>query len=104
MDITIFITLLFSFSVVTGLIVQGIKKFISDKQNMSYNILALIVALIVGICGTAIYYQFNSITYTANSIIYMILLGLGSALCSMVGYDKIVQAIQQIQSNFAKIE
>ena len=104
MNITIFITLLFSFSVVTGLIVQGIKKFISDKQNMSYNILALIVALIVGICGTAIYYQFNSITYTANSIIYMILLGLGSALCSMVGYDKIVQAIQQIQSNFAKIE
>lgn len=104
MDITIFITLLFSFSVVTGLIVQGIKKFISDKQNMSYNILALIVALIVGICGTAIYYQFNSITYTANSIIYMILLGIGSALCSMVGYDKIVQAIQQIQSNFAKIE
>ena len=104
MDITIFITLLFSFSVVTGLIVQGIKKFISDKQNMSYNILALIVALIVGICGTAIYYQFNSITYTANSIIFMILLGLGSALCSMVGYDKIVQAIRQIQSNFAKIE
>lgn len=100
MDITIFITLLFAFSVVTGLIVQAIKQFVTDKQNFSYNILALIIALIVGVCGTAIYYQLNSITYTANSIIFMILLGLGSALCSMLGYDKIVQAIQQIQNKF----
>ena len=102
MDISIFISLLFAFSVITGLIVQGIKKFVSDKQNMSYNILALVVALIVGICGTAIYYQFNSIVYTANSIIIMILLGLGSALCSMVGYDKIVQTIQQIQNKLSE--
>ena len=80
MDITIFIALLFSFSAITGVIVQAFKQLITDKQNMSYNIMAIIIALIVGICGTAIYYQFNSITYTANSIIMMILLGLGSAL------------------------
>lgn len=100
MDITIFIALLFAFSAITGVIVQAIKQLITDKQNMSYNILAVVIALIVGICGTAIYYQFNSILYTTNSIIMMILLGLGSALCSMVGYDKIVQTIQQIKSNF----
>lgn len=100
MDITIFIALLFAFSTITGVIVQAIKQLITDKQNMSYNILAVVIALIVGICGTAIYYQFNSISYTTNSIIMMILLGLGSALCSMVGYDKIVQTIQQIKSNF----
>lgn len=100
MDITIFVTLLFAFSVITGLVVQAVKQFISDKQNLSYNILAVIIALIVGVCGSAIYYQFNCIPYTANSIIMMVLLGLGSALCSMVGYDKIIQAIQQIQSKF----
>lgn len=100
LDITIFIALLFAFSAITGVIVQAIKQLITDKQNMSYNILAVVIALIVGICGTAIYYQFNSISYTTNSIIMMILLGLGSALCSMVGYDKIVQTIQQIKSNF----
>lgn len=100
MDITIFIALLFAFSAITGVIVQAIKQLITDKQNMSYNILAVVIALVVGICGTAIYYQFNSISYTTNSIIMMLLLGLGSALCSMVGYDKIVQTIQQIKNNF----
>lgn len=98
MTVPMFLALLFGFSVITGLIVEAIKKFVNDKENVSYNIIALVVALIVGIAGCAIYYQFAAITYTTNNIVCMGLMGISSALVAMVGYDKVCQAITQITS------
>lgn len=46
----------------------------------------------------AIYYQFAEVPYTINNIICMGLMGIASALVSMVGYDKVSQAIAQITS------
>ena len=66
---------------------------------MSYNIIALIVSLIVGGVGCAIYYQLNAIPFDVNNVIYMILMGLASGLCSMVSYDKLKQCIEQISGN-----
>ena len=99
MTITTFLMLLSSFSVLSGLVTEGIKKLISDKANMSYNIIALIVSLIIGGVGCAIYYQLNTILFDINNVIYMILMGLASGLCSMVGYDKLKQCIEQISGN-----
>ena len=96
MTTTTFLMLLSSFSVLSGLVTEGIKKLISDKANMSYNIIALIVSLIVGGVGCAIYYQLNAIPFDVNNVIYMILMGLASGLCSMVSYDKLKQCIEQI--------
>lgn len=96
MTTTTFLTLLSAFTVLSGLTTEGIKNLISDKSNMSYNIIALIVSLIVGGIGCAIYYQLNAIPFDVNNVIYMILMGLASGLCSMVGFDKIKQAIEQI--------
>ncbi len=96
MSITTFLMLLFSFSVISGLFTEGIKKIVNDKANLSYNLIALTIALIVGSVGTGIYYQLNNISFTTNGVIYMILLGLASGLCSMLGYDKVKQAILQI--------
>lgn len=98
MTVPMFLALLFGFSVITGLIVEAIKKFVDDKENVSYNIIALVVALVVGISGCAIYYQFAAIPYTTNNIICMGLMGIASALVAMVGYDKVSQAISQITS------
>ena len=98
MTTTTFLMLLSSFSVLSGLVTEGIKKLISDKANMSYNIIALVVALVIGGAGSAIYYQLNAIPFDINNVIYMILMGLASGLCSMVGFDKIKQAIEQITS------
>lgn len=98
MTVPMFLALLFGFSVLTGLIVEAIKKFVNDKENVSYNIIALIVALLVGIVGCAIYYQFMEIPYTANNIICMGLMGIASSLVAMVGYDKVSQAITQLTS------
>lgn len=96
MNTTTFLILLSSFSVITGLVTEGIKNIVTDKVNLSYNIIALITALIVGGAGTAVYYQLNTIPFTVNNIIYMILMGLASGLASMVGFDKVKQAMYQI--------
>lgn len=80
-------------SVATGLITEAIKKLVYDKTP---NIIALITALITGTGGTAIYYVFSDIPFTATNIITMILMGLAVAVGAMVGYDKVVQAIKQI--------
>ena len=96
MTTTTFLMLLSSFSVLSGLVTEGIKKLISDKANMSYNVIALVVALVIGGAGSAVYYQLNAIPFDINNVIYMILMGLASGLCSMVGFDKIKQAVEQI--------
>ena len=96
MTTTTFLMLLSSFSVLSGLVTEGIKKLISDKANMSYNIIALVVALIIGGAGSAVYYQLNAIPFNLDNIIYLVLMGLASGLCSMVGFDKIKQAVEQI--------
>ena len=99
MTTTTFLMLLSAFSVLSGLVTEGIKKLISDKENISYNIIALIVSLIIGGVGCAIYYQLNAIPFDVNNVIYMILMGLASGLCSMVSYDKLKQCIEQISGN-----
>lgn len=98
MDIGTFLMLLFAFSLISGLFTEGVKKIVNDKTNLSYNLIALVIALIVGVVGTGIYYQLNNIDFNTNNIIYMILLGLSSGLCSMLGYDKVKQTILQIMN------
>ena len=103
MTVGLFITLLFGFSVLSGLVTQAIKQFVKDKDNISYNIIALVVALIVGTGGTFIYYQLSGIVITTNNIIFAVLMGLGSGLSSMVGFDKVKQTVQQLTGTNVEI-
>lgn len=96
MTVTMFLMLLSAFSVISGLVTESIKKLVNDKVNLSWNITALVVALIIGSCGCFIYYQLSAIAFTVNNIIYAILMGLASGLVSMIGYDKVKQAVLQI--------
>ena len=99
MNTTTFLILLSSFSVISGLVTEGIKKIATDNVNLSYNIVALITAMVVGGGGTTVYYQLNVIPFTTNNIIYIILMGLASGLVSMTSYDKVKQAIEQVTNN-----
>lgn len=96
MNTTMLLILLSAFSVLSSLVTESIKNIVTDKVNLSYNIVALITALIIGGSGTAVYYQLNTIPFTVNNIIYMVLMGLASSLVSMTSYDKVKQAIEQI--------
>lgn len=98
MTTTTFLMLLSAFSVISGLVTEAIKKLVNDKANLSYNLIALIVALIVGSVGCGVYYQLNDIAFTINNIIYIILMGFASGLSATLSYDKIKQMIIQITS------
>ena len=95
MDGAMFLTLLLSFSTISSLVTEGIKNLIGDKK-ISYNILALVVAIVIGGFGMGFYYQLSGISFTTNNIIYLILMGVASGLTSMVGYDKVKEAIGQL--------
>lgn len=99
MTTTMFLILLSGFSVISSLVTEGIKNVAMDKVNLSYNIVALVTALIIGGGGTAVYYQLNTIPFTVNNIIYIVLMGLASGLTSMVGFDKVKQTIEQFVNN-----
>ena len=45
MTVTMFLMLLSSFSVISGLVTESIKKLVNDKVNLSWNITALVTAL-----------------------------------------------------------
>lgn len=96
MNATMFLILLSAFSVLSSLATEGIKNIAADKVNLSYNIVALITALIIGGGGTVIFYQLNAVPFTVNNVIYAALMGLASGLTATVGYDKVKQAIEQL--------
>lgn len=97
MTVTMFITLLTVFSTVTSVCTEGVKKILNEL-NVAYasNLLASIIACVVGIGGTAVYYILFSMAFTPANIVCMLLMGVATAFGAMVGYDKVVQAIDQI--------
>lgn len=98
MTFEIFLALLTAFSVFTSLFVEAIKVYISSsKKKYASNILVLITSVIVGGVGTAFFYVCNDIRFTAINIILIILMICANWLVSMLGYDKVMQAIKQLK-------
>lgn len=100
MTITLFISLVTVFATATSLITEATKKVL-DSKGIKYasNIVVCIVAAIVGIGGTAAYYALTSIPFTGSNIVAMILMGVAVAVGSMIGYDKVIQAVKQIKKD-----
>lgn len=94
MDGMIILLLLACFSTLTGLIVEAIKK-VTGKEKGKYELVSLIVALVVGTAGTAIYYIFKNIPFNLVNDITIGLMGLACALTSQVGYDKVRALIEK---------
>lgn len=99
MNVTLFISLLTAFSTITSLFTECCKKVLDDmKKTYASNVLAFIIACIVGIGGTAAYYVIASIEFNAVNIVSMILMGFATSIGAMVGYDKVLQSITQIKT------
>lgn len=100
MTLTLFITLLTAFSTVTSLATQCAKKILDEKKfAYTSNILVVIIACIVGIGGTAVYYILNAVEFDIANTTCMILMGLATSLGAMTGYDKVIQTIKQFKFN-----
>lgn len=100
MTIELFLILLSAFAIVTSLFTEGIKHILDSlKVNYASNVVVLIVSIIVGGVGTVLFYLFNDIAWTTINIISIFLMCAANWLGSMIGYDKIMQAIEQIMKN-----
>ena len=97
MTIQIFLILLAIFATITSLLTEGVKKFL-DEMNIKYasNIVVLAAAAVVGGLGTVLAYIMVGIPFTVVNIICIPLMVVANWLGSMLGYDKIKQAILQI--------
>ena len=97
MTITVFLILLTVFSTATSLVTEGVKAFLNDaKIQYSSNMVVLIIALFVGVGGTAFYLLQSNIVFSALNCIYAVLMGVANWLGAMVGYDKVRQMLMQI--------
>lgn len=98
MTMTLFIAL---FTVLAGavssLITEAVKKWYANAEKpYSANIIALVVSVISGGLGTAVYYILKGIPWTINNIICLLLMIVAIWVTSMVGYDKVKQLLDQI--------
>lgn len=103
MNIALFITLITVFSAITSLFTECAKKLLNERHlSYSSNIITFVIACVVGIGGTGIYYTLNGIPFTGSNIVCMLLMGLAVSVGATVGYDKVIQTIAQFKSNTIK--
>ena len=98
MTITLFISILTIGAAITTLLTEAIKKaYDNAKKPYSANIIALINAIIVGAGGTAVTYMLSGVDWTINNIICMALMVLSVWMGSMLGFDKVLQLVNQVK-------
>ncbi len=85
-------------SIFSGLFVEGIKKLLDEGGiKFSSNILAVIVSFVLSILSSIMYIVYNNIVVTPQIVIEVIIVCALTFLTSTCGYDKVVQAIEQIK-------
>lgn len=98
MPISFMTTALLIVSLTTNLTVEGIKKLLNETTiKYSSNILAAVVTVLMSCAVCAIYIIINDIVFTMKIGVEVCVLVYLSFLTSTVGYDKVIQMIQQIR-------
>ena len=97
MTITLFVTIFTVGAMVSGLLTEAIKKaYQNAEKKYSANVIALVDAAVVGGLGTACAYMLLEIPWTVNNIICLALMIVVVWIGSMIGYDKIMQLLNQL--------
>lgn len=100
MPISFMTTALLAVSLLTNLTVEGIKKLLDGTTaKYSSNVLAAIVSTLIAGGACAVYLIMGDITFSLKIGVEIVILMYLSFLVSTVGYDKVIQAIKQIQSS-----
>ena len=98
MSITLFITMFTVGAAASALLTEAVKKFYANAgKECSANVIALVDAVVIGAGGTAVVYMLMNIPWTVNNIICLILMAGCVWIGSMIGYDKVVQLLKQIE-------
>lgn len=94
MTIQLFLFLFTIGSLISSLATEAIKKAF---ESVSSNVIALIDAVLIGIVGTVFAYILMGIPFTLANDICIVLMAACIWIGSMVGYDKVMQTINQIK-------
>lgn len=98
MPISFLTTALLIVSLVTNLTVEGIKKLLDGtKVKYSSNVLAAILSVIIACAVCVIYLVITDTIFTLKIGVEIAVLMYLGFLVATVGYDKVVQMIQQIK-------
>ena len=90
-------------STLTSLATEAVKKLLAEHSKNYYaNTLAGIVSVILSVAIGIGYMMLSSISFTSQTIVYLVALVFISWLCAMVGYDKVIQAISQFKTASAE--
>lgn len=99
MTLSLFMALIVILAVAVSLITEAVKKFLDDaKKTYSSNMVVLMVAVIVGIGGTALAYLFLGIAFTLTNVLCMVLMAIAVWVGAMLGYDKVIQMLEQLKT------
>ncbi len=99
MTIEIFLLGLLIASTLSGLATEAVKKLLDEHEKNYYsNTLAGIVSAVVSVLLGGGYVIYTATPVTAQAVIAIVALVLMSWLCAMVGYDKVMQAIEQFKT------
>lgn len=97
MPISFLSTALLIVSIVTNFTVEGIKKILNDTdKKYSSNMLAVIVSIVVACAVSCFYLIMNDIVFTLKIGVQIVVLMYFGFLISTIGYDKVIQMINQI--------
>lgn len=97
MTITLFISIFTVGAMVSGLLTEAIKKaYQNANKDYSANVIALVDAVVVGGLGTTCAYMLLGIPWAVNNIICLFLMIVVVWVGSMIGYDKIMQLLNQL--------
>lgn len=88
------LAVVFGLMIVTNILVEVIKKVTWDK--IPTNLLAVIVAEVLTMIFGIVYSQINSITISWYHVVGAIIIGLFVSYAAMFGFDKLRQALEQI--------
>ena len=81
----------------TTLITEAVKKMIPAQTEYSKNILAGLVAIVVGVLVSIGYCILTHTAATSEVVVYAVCLVILSWICAMIGYDKVIQTLTQIR-------
>lgn len=98
MPISFMATALLAVSLLTNLTIEGVKKLLDRKQaDYSSNVLAAIVSVVLAVAISIVYMIMSDVSFSMTVGTEIVVLMYLSFLVSTVGYDKVIQAIGQIQ-------
>lgn len=105
MNFDVFLMLLWLFSIATACITQRLKKrFKTAEKNYSSNVIALVVAVVVGSLGMTLFYFATDTPFTALNVVLIVIMILSNCIAAMIGYDKAKQTALQIKTAAIQIK